>query len=150
MNNKERQIIEKAYESFKTVFIDYYAYSSKAQFNFESLGKALIIRRMLVEFLQLDINQALLPGEFFFDAQEDNIEDWIRFSHGASSEDLTDEEKQFLTTILTISDSLSGIHDGDDACLRCFSRMIAEVIHYQPISHYRLLMEKEVKNLYLI
>jgi hypothetical protein len=152
MNQKERKIIQKAYESFKSTFIDYYSYSNtKTRFNFESLGKALIIHRMLVEFLQLDINQALLPGEFTFKKEEDDdIEDWIHFSSGASDSDLTTVEKDFLITILEISNSLSGLNDSDEACLRCFRRMIAEVIHYQPLSHYRLLMEKEVKNLYLI
>lgn len=152
MNPKERKIIQKAYTSFKTIFIDYYSNSSsKEPFNFETLGKALIIHRMLVEFLQLDINQALLPGEIPFEEEEgDDINDWLHFSSGASDSDLTSIEKDFLTRILEISNSLFGLNDSDNASLRCFRRMIAEVIHYQPLSHYRLLMEKEVKNLYLI
>lgn len=140
MNEKQKEVLLKAYGSFD-IETGYY--------DFEIIGKVVVIRRMLAELLQLDIYEHIMPGEYIDD--EDGIQE-LRFikekelsSKGEQS--LTKSEESLLNHILKISTGMTGVTDADDACLRCARRMLAEVLGL-PLANYRLMAEQEVKPLY--
>jgi hypothetical protein len=151
----EHQVLNQALDSLNNSFIDYYNSGEKREngpFDYESIGKVIVARRFLAELLGIteNFNFYLLPGESEVILEEgDNTEDWYNFTNKSTSENLTDQEKKtILEQILIPLDSVSGINDGDNACIRCARRMIAETIRFEPISKYRLMFEKEISPKY--
>lgn len=156
MSPEEKRVLSEALHSLNCSAIDYYNYHHSGKqnhYNFEVIGKVIFAKRFLAEMLDVgkDLNNYLLPGESQIDFEDgDNPEDWYNFCHKSISSELTEKEKTILINdVLSLLSGVSGINDGDDACLRCAKRMIAEVASYEPLSHFRLLFEKEVKPKYL-
>jgi hypothetical protein len=152
MSPKEKEVLISALNSLNNTFIDYYNTNSPERYDFNSLGKVIIAKRYLAEFLDLqeELNNYLLPGESQIDiAEGDDPRDWYNFTNYSQSENLTEKEKEFLVKqVLPLLDGLSGVYDGDNAVIRCVRRMIAEVARFEPLSKYRLLFENEVSNKY--
>lgn len=139
MNEKKRQVLMHAYQSFDV---------STDSDDYEVIGKVVAIRRMLAELLDLDLSQNMMPGEYI-DDEEDELERKYFEKSSEVSEELTKMEIIRINRILKISSNMRGLYDSDDACLRCARRMLAEVIDYEPLSHYRLMGERdEVKPIY--
>lgn len=117
-------------------------------YNFNAIGKAFVIKRILAEMAGANLNEHLLPGEYPAESPGE-FEEMHRFYTELKTPWLSKEDKLYLQTkVLPLFNELSGVSDSDDACLRCAARMVAEVCGYPHLSHYRLLMEKEVKPLY--
>lgn len=140
MNDKQRKVLMSAYNSFnvETGYHDY-----------EVIGKILVIRRMLAEILGLSLRDNVMPGEGVDDDDDVQEKRFIGENDLSSNEEksLTKSEQNLLRQVLGVSKGMYGVTDGDDACIRCARRMIAEVAG-EPIEYYRLMMEKEVKPLY--
>lgn len=138
MNNEQREIIRQAFFSFDvTVDSDDYI----------SMGKVLVVRKKLGELLGTHAREVLLPGESY-DEEDKNEPYEYMFTEASGQEDLTEKEIKFLKHVLEIASTISGCFDSDSACLRCACRMLAEVTNYEPLSHYGLLYETEVKRKY--
>lgn len=155
MSPEERKILSRALYSLNCSAIDYYNYHNnekKQHYNFEVIGQIIFAKRFLAEMLDIgkELNNYLLPGEPQIDFKNgDNPEDWYNFCQKSVSSELTKKEKEILINdVLSLLSNVSGINDGDDACLRCAKRMIAEVANYEPLSDFRLLFEKEIKPKY--
>lgn len=152
LSTSQKSVLKKALESLSHVQLDYYTYGNNRVevYDYASIGKMVLAQRALAELLGEDINQYLLPGESPMDIEDgDDPNDWQRFISSTETSELTPKEKKFiLNTILPMLKNLGGIHDSDDASLRCAKRMIAEAAGYPELSHYRLLMEKDIKPLY--
>jgi hypothetical protein len=136
MNKEQREVLLMAYNSFD-VELD--------SDDYINIGKIIIIRRRLAELLGLNLSVNILPGEYF--DEEDPIE-WRFIAPSVETEELSKDEMIFLKETLKITGGVGGCTDSDDACLRCARRMLAEVVEYEPLNHYRLLFEKEMKNIY--
>ena len=133
MTPKQYEVIEKALHALEVqVMYD----------DFESLGRIMTVRRRLAEILGTNVlSEKLLPHE--------DIEyvEPLLIKHSEMGESFTEDEKKELGYILQIARKIAGCNDSDDACLRCGTRMLAELVG-ENLHSYRLLYEKEVKPLY--
>lgn len=144
-----KEVLEKALMTIESTQIDYIKYDHKkpGAFNFEAIGKVILVKRMLAELIGADINHYLLPGEPVFEEGDDK-RDWIHFISPIEDEPTSSQLNFLLNTLLPSCDGLSGIQDSDDACIRCFRRMIAEVAGYPELKHYGLLGKMKDEPLY--
>lgn len=136
MTPKQYEVLKRSYDSLDV---------SLDPDDYTSIGKIIVIRRKIAELLGLNIKNNALPGEYFDD--EDEQEN--RFVNKSTQNiPLTENEKKLIRHCLSLLSNVGGASDSDDACLRCATRMLAELCDYEPLAHYRLLYEKEVKKMY--
>jgi hypothetical protein len=141
MNDKQREVLLRAYNSFD-IQTEY--------FDFEIIGKVMVIRRMLAELLCLNLLNHIMPGEYTDD--DTGLPDELRFIEEKElstkgEQSLTKDEQYLLEQVLRFSSGMSGLTDSDDACLRCARRMLAEVLG-KPLNGYGLMGERELKPIY--
>lgn len=138
MTPKQYEILKRAYESLDV---------SLDSDDYTAIGKLIVVRRKLAELLGVSIKNNPLPGEYFDDEDDEELEN--RFINKSPQDTpLTENEKKFIKHCLNLLSNVGGLSDSDDACLRCSTRMLAELCDYEPLAHYRLLYEKEVKRMY--
>jgi hypothetical protein len=158
MTENELTLFNRLLNTLDGVVINYYTNftigkNNSERYDYAQIGKMVFAKRVIAELIGADINKYLFPGESVFNEEkddEDDIEDWLHFFKKNQKDlPLTVDVKKFLKKeLLTVLSNLSGLNDSDDACLRCASRMLAEVIGEPELNRYRLMMEKELKPLY--
>lgn len=155
MTSDERQVLERVLSSLDAVQVDTYVYSHNGRrnsddaYNYDGLGRQLMGKRMIAELLGIP-QEHMLPGEFYEDESDlPDLHVYTPAIRSGDDEPLTSTEKVWIQTILLpVLSHLSGLSDSDDAVLRCVRREVAEVAGYPNLSHYRLMLEKEVKPLF--
>lgn len=152
MTETEHKVLRSVLDTLSGTKIDLHVYRHTSKpdalelYNYGSLGKTLLALRMLSELLGRQF-YFLLPGEYCDD--DTTLDDLRVYTPGDRSdfdEPLTNSEKRWLIQVLlVVMNGVSGIDDGDDACLRVARRKVAEVAGYPFLNHYRLMMEDTVK-----
>ena len=151
MSPNEKHILNQVLITIGSINADYYG---SPLYNFDCIGRLVLVKRMLAEIIDLDINDYLLPNESKFEGIDEygynnNREEWIKFIKPCLKDNLTDKEVKFLLeTLLPTINKIPAVDDSDSACLRCAKRMVAEVAGYHDLKHYRLMYEDEVKPIY--
>lgn len=148
MTSNERDVLSHALQSLDSAAIDYW---NPTGANYEAVGRAVMAKRALAEILARDtedVARYALPGEYI--DEDATFVDLCHFTYPSSvGTPLTVKEKTIIERkVLDVLQGVSGISDGDDACIRCAKRMIAEVLGITPLSRYRLMLENDVKPLY--
>jgi hypothetical protein len=137
------QILKSSLETLQTIEVMYDDY--------ESIGRLMVARRYLAELLNENLQDYALPGESTLPEDKDDIAcHFIDTSFNHHTDKYTQSQIMIVKNLMMIIRKIGGMSDSDDACLRCAVRMLAETLPEEDLSKYRLLYEKEVKNLYYL
>lgn len=137
------QILNSSLETLQTIEVMYDDY--------ESIGRLIVARRYLAELLDKNLQDYVLPGESNLPEDKDDIFcHFIDTAFNAQTDEYTQAQMMIVKNLIAIIRKIGGMSDSDDACLRCTVRMLAETLPEEDLSQYRLLYEKEIKNLYYL